>query len=141
MTRSEMRKVFYGYQEARRKLLRVEMELNEVHNLMTSIKAFDYSTPRVQSSQRGDRLPSLIDRLKKLEEKCEIARDEALDKMERVKCLIEEVSDSRIQEILSRKYIIGQSWKKISEEMHTDTRWLLRLQSRGFDELRRNYDS
>ena len=134
MTREDVRKILYGYQDAKRKISRIAMEIKEVESLKSSI-SIDYSKVRVMTSGRPDKVTGLIDRLSKLEERMETAREEAVLAMERVTRLIDLVSDETIRTVLTRRYLMGEAWQKVSYEMSMDLRWLLRLQAKGIDEI------
>lgn len=134
MTRSEVRRILWGYQNARVRLLKATMEKSEIYDLMTSISV-DYSKVKVVSSASSDRMSSLLVRMENLMDKVDKAVKDATSEMEYVRDLIDLVSDVRTQEVLTRRYIVGESWKDIAEEMSTDTRSLLRRQAKGIDEI------
>ena len=134
MTRSEVRRILWGYQNARVRLLKATMEKSEICDLMTSISV-DYSKVKVVSSASSDRMSSLMVRMENLMDKVDKAVKDATSEMEYVRDLIDLVSDVRTQEVLTRRYIVGESWKDIAEEMSTDTRSLLRRQAKGIDEI------
>lgn len=134
MTRSEVRRILWGYQNARVRLLKATMEKSEIYDLMTSISV-DYSKVKVVSSASSDRMSSLLVRMENLMDKVDKAVKGATSEMEYVRDLIDLVSDVRTQEVLTRRYIVGESWKDIAEEMSTDTRSLLRRQAKGIDEI------
>lgn len=134
MTRSEVRRILWGYQNARVRLLKATMEKSEIYDLMTSISV-DYSKVKVVSSASSDRMSSLMVRMENLMDKVDKAVKDATSEMEYVRDLIDLVSDVRTQEVLTRRYIVGESWKDIAEEMSTDTRSLLRRQAKGIDEI------
>lgn len=134
MTRSEVRRILWGYQNARVRLLRATMEKSEIYDMMTSI-SIDYSKVRVVSSSSSDRMSNLMIRLENLMDKVDIAVKDATSEMQRVRDLIDLVEDVRTQEVLTRRYIVGEQWKDIADEMGTDVRWLLRRQAKGIDEI------
>lgn len=134
MTRSEVRRILWGYQNARVRLLKATMEKSEIYDLMTSISV-DYSKVKVVSSASSDRMSSLMVRMENLMDKVDKAVKDATSEMEYVRDLIDLVSDVRTQEVLTRRYIVGESWKDIAEEMSIDTRSLLRRQAKGIDEI------
>jgi len=44
---------------------------------------------------------------------------------------VEAVEDKKLKAILTYRYIYGLKWEKISEVMHLEYRWLLRLHKRA----------
>ncbi|WP_373482662.1 hypothetical protein [Acetobacterium sp.] len=49
----------------------------------------------------------------------------------RMIALIEGLADHRIQEILTRRYVNGESFDAIAAAMHFDVRWIYRLHQQG----------
>lgn len=117
--------------------LRTQRELElEVHQLQSSAERV---TPLLSGSPAGggdgQALPRAVERL--LDSKAELERAVAqCDAVRReVAGAIASLPPGREQEVLRRRYILGQRFEQISVDMHLDYRWVRRLHSRAVANL------
>lgn len=66
------------------------------------------------------------------------AQQELLDQInycgairEEIVSMLEQATSARDQEILRRRYLLGQKWEQIAVEMHLEYRWVRRLHKRA----------
>lgn len=117
--------------------LRTQRELElEVQQLQSSAERV---TPLLSGSPAGggdgQALPRAVERL--LDSKAELERAVAqCDAVRReVAGVIAALPPGREQEVLRRRYILGQRFEQISVDMHLDYRWVRRLHSRAVANL------
>ena len=117
--------------------LRAQRELElEVHQLQSSAERV---TPLLSGSPAGggdgQALPRAVERL--LDSKAELERAVAqCDAVRReVSGAIASLPPGREQEVLRRRYILGQRFEQISVDMHLDYRWVRRVHSRAVANL------
>ena len=112
-----------------------QRNLEQAENLLTGI-SIDYSQERVSSSQVSfDRIGDQVDQLARLRQEFAEKRQEATDRMIEGLRMLNLCKSARSYEILSRRYIQGEPWEKIEEEMHYSKRQLLRIQADALDEI------
>lgn len=55
---------------------------------------------------------------------------------EQTAAVVDALPDARLRRVLHRRYLLGQSWPTIAQELHTDERWIYRLHRRALNQLR-----
>ena len=138
MTEGQVKAKLNQYLEARHKFDNARNRLEETEALLTSI-SIDYTKDRVTSSPKTlDRIGELIDRLSELRSECMAEAWSAVRTMEEVTEFIKKVGDSRLEGILVRHYILGDSFEKIANEMEPPIteRHVYRLQDEAIGRLR-----
>lgn len=78
-----------------------------------------------------DALPAAVERIVTTEEKLAAQLDACLRARAEVEAAIAQVKAPAPQEILRRRYILGQKFETIAEQMHLDLRWVYRLHRRA----------
>lgn len=118
------------YQEARRAYTRAKEESEQIATMLTSA-AIDYSKVKVQTSPHDftDTMAKLVD----LHNECVKRMAECVEAMEEVNRLIELIETGKEKEVLFRRYIAGEAWEEIAEQMKIDYRWAFRLHNRGIE--------
>ena len=112
-----------------------QRNLEQAENLLTGISV-DYSVERVTASQVSfDRIGDQVDQLARLRQEFAEKRQEATDRMIEGLRMLNLCKSARSYEILSRRYIHGEAWEKIEEEMHYSERQLMRIQAGALDEI------
>lgn len=135
MTTNDMKRILTGYRDAKDRFDTIMRNLEEIENLITGI-SIDYQEERVISSPKTlDRIGDVIDQLSELRKESIKAIEECADRAEEVYRLINQLEDSRLHEVLSRRYIQGQPWEKIAREIGYDERWTYRLHEQALEEL------
>lgn len=135
MTEGQVKAKLNRYQDARERYNSARAKLEETENLITGI-SIDYSKDRVQASPKSwDRIGDLIDRLTELRK---VFRDEAwqaIKEMDETVNFIQKVGDGRLESILVKKYILGETWEKIGSDLGFTERHLFRLQDEAINIL------
>ncbi len=86
-----------------------------------------------QSAARADKLPRAVERVLAAED--DLAQQMRRCEAERAAVLaaICSLPDERQREVLTRRYILGQTFEQIAGCLHIDVRWAYRLHLKGVD--------
>lgn len=120
--------------DAERELKRLEEEYEQAKSDILHLKAIQYDANKVTGGKIGDlsdaiaAIEGYMERLREQWGKLIALRDEA-------KVLIERIEDGRYREVLSRRYLRGQSLEAIAVEMGYNYRWIQRLHRRAVAEF------
>ena len=119
-----------AYLNARREIERKREQIQEIRDLCESATV-DMSKERVQSSGDKDRLGALI--AKEVDLETELLGDisDALDTMSAIEKEIGSLDDMDERLVLQKRYIEGESWDKISEELHVSKMTAHRIKARA----------
>ena len=79
----------------------------------------------------GQALPRAIEQIMQAQQElqAQIARCDAVRR--EIIAALEQVPDPRDGEVLRRKYILGQTFETIAQEMHLEYRWIRRLHKKA----------
>ena len=136
MTQGQVKDKLNKYKDARERFDNARRRLEETEALLTSV-SIDYTKDRVKSSPKTlDRIGELIDKLSELRNECMEEAWEAVRTMEQVTELIKRVGDGKLESILVKRYILCETWDKISEDLDIDRRWCFRLHDQAIERLR-----
>lgn len=79
----------------------------------------------------GQSLARSVERITKAQQELQAQIDACCAVRQEVAAAINRVTDERDQEILRRRYLLGQSFEKIAAEMRLEYRWVRRLHKRA----------
>ena len=135
MTDTRQAKAYlWRVRDAERELKRLEEEYEQAKADILHLKAIQYDANKVTGGKIGDlsdaiaAIEGYMERLREQWGKLIALRDEA-------KVLIERIEDGRYREVLSRRYLRGQSLEAIAVEMGYNYRWIQRLHRRAVAEF------
>ncbi|MCD8068679.1 MAG: DUF1492 domain-containing protein [Lachnospiraceae bacterium] len=97
-------------------------ELEQLRQRAVGVGGFDYSKDRVVSSPSGDALPDMVSRILTLDEQINDMIDELADKRREAYQMICRLDSEAEQDVLYWRYIRGQSWRRVAEEMNISVR-------------------
>lgn len=126
MTREEVKEELNGYLRAKSEHQRYVRLLEEIETAISSI-SIDYSKEKVQSTPQFDKLAESIDKLNCIRNKCIERAYAATEAMGRTLDLIEQIENPTIKDILTRKYILDESFEKIAVEKRYTYRRITQL--------------
>ena len=118
------------YREARLRIRKLEEQIQELDDLMSHITP-EMSSDRVQSSHPPDKLGLLVARKVDLETQCMEEITRAFDTMNEIEYVIDLVEPVGYQRLLQKKYIKGETWERISEELYYSYQWIYVLHKRA----------
>lgn len=83
----------------------------------------------------GQAIPRAVERLEETRQKlaAEVSKSGAL--REEIASTIAELDHPLRQDILTRRYILGQRWEKIAADHHRNIRWIFRVHRAAIEKL------
>ena len=127
------------YQDLRKKILRLNETIDEIRALAQPTSSWP-SSDRVQSSHDPDKIGALTARVSDKESELMLLIDEAVDSMAEIIDVINAVSGADVQLVLEKKYVKGEKFAAIAEEMNFSERWIHELHDRGLRQVDRILD-
>lgn len=112
------------YQDSLRIQRELELEVERLQSEATRITPLLSGMPRGQGN--GQQLPRAVEAITEAQSELQEQILRCEERRREVVAVIEAVPDARNREILHRRYVLGQKWKKISEAMGMDERWIRR---------------
>ena len=126
----QVRAYFWRVRDAERELKLLEQEYEQAKADILHLKAIQYDANKVSGGKIGD-LSDAIAVLEGYAERVNAKWDKLVALRERAKELIARIIDWRCREVLTRRYLRGQSWERIAVDMEYDFRWVIRLHGRA----------
>lgn len=124
MNNEEKKQYLRRYQMAKRRVGLIQEEIEELRSSKTSPVGLGDGMPH--GSGTSD-LSGYVARLDELLRELEAEKELQMVTYQEIRQKIGMVSDAIEQEILSRRYLIGQSWEKIAVEMKYSYRHVTKL--------------
>ena len=116
------------------RIRKLEEQIQELDDLMSHITP-EMSSDRVQSSHPPDKLGQLVAKKVDLETQLMGEIDMALDAMNEIEAVIDQVPSVGYQMILQKKYIEGKTWEQVAEEVCYSSPWIWVLHKRALAEV------
>lgn len=124
MNNEEKKQYLRRYQEAKKRAKRIQEEIDALRSSETSPVGLGDGLPH--GSGTSD-LSGYAARWDELVRKLEAEKEMQMVTYREIRQQIGMVSDATEQEILSRRYLLGQSWEKIAVEMKYSYRHVTKL--------------
>lgn len=124
MNNEEKKQYLRGYQEAKKRAKRIQEEIDALRSSETSPVGLGDGMPH--GSGTSD-LSGYAARWDELVRELEAEKEMQMVTYREIRQQIRMVPDATEQEILSRRYLIGQSWEKIAVEMKYSYRHVTKL--------------
>ena len=102
--------------DAESDLRSAEMEYQRARDEVMNLKAIEYDKDKISNSHIGD-LSDAIAALEKYAASVSEQWDRLIVMREEAKAQIEQIADGRYREVLTRRYIWGESWEYIAVGM------------------------
>ena len=132
------------YQEKLQWLGRYQEALSYQHMLEDEIQALRSDAVRVTTCMTGmpgrgapnvDRLPQAVERIEKAQKRLAQQLDACMEMRMRVTDSIMALGDAAQQEVLRRRYVMGQSYHEIAQSMGVVQRRVYQLHTAGVERL------
>ena len=120
--------------DAERDLKRLEQEYEQAKADILHLKAIQYDADKVTGGKIGD-LSDAIAAVEGYMERLNVQWDKLITLRKEAKVLIERIADGRYREVLTRRYLQGQSLEKIAVDLRYNYRWIKRLHGRAIGEF------
>lgn len=128
MNNEEKKQYLRRYQEAKKRAKRIQEEIDALRSSETSPVGLGDGLPH--GSGTSD-LSGYAARWDELVRELEAEKEMQMVTYREIRQQIGTVSDATEQEILSRRYLLGQSWEKIAVEMNYGYRHVLKIHGRA----------
>lgn len=136
MTYGEKTKYLYRYLDARREMKVLADELEQVQSDACRVTPLLSGMPGGQSD--GQSLPRAVEQITKARQELEAQINVCGATRREVVAAINQITDSRDHEIFRRRYLLGQSWETISDEMHYSCKQIRRRHNRTIQKMSLN---
>ena len=120
MTDTRQAKAYlWRVRDAERELKRLEEEYEQAKSDNLHLRAMEYDKDKVSNSRIGD-LSDAIAALESYAERIAAQWDKLIVLREDAKARIGQLEDWRYREVLTRRYLQGQSWEQVAVDMGYD---------------------
>lgn len=141
MTENEVKRRLGAFREAVGQLNTARRNLEELETIAAGAGGIDYAKERVTSSPvTTDRIGERVDELAALREIFAARKAEALEAMKDAAELISLVTTAKGYDLLSRRYIYGETWDEIGFGMRYSFRQLIRIHAQAIEEIRKELE-
>lgn len=126
----EKKKYLRQYVEAKRRESRLLVQINELRNMKM------FPSVNMDGMPKGSGHNDLSGYMATLDGyliELEAERQKAVQTHKTIHAAVKMIPNAIEQEILERRYLMGQGWEKIAVEMNYDYRWTLRLHGRALN--------
>lgn len=96
---------------------------------------------RVQTSSRGDKIERLTAEIIDLENEIEAMVEKYLGVYKQVEKALNEIEEPKIKEMMTRKYLLGESWSKIAFKMGVTRQTLWKWHKDILQKLNEKFDT
>lgn len=120
--------------DAERELKLLEQEYEQAKADILHLKAIQYDADKVTGGKIGD-LSDAIAAVEGYMERLNAQWDKLIALRKEAKVLIDRIADGRYREVLTRRYLQGQSLEKIAVDLRYNYRWIKRLHGRAIGEF------
>lgn len=124
MNNEEKKQYLRRYQEAKKRAKRIQEEIDELRSSETSPVGLGDGLPH--GSGTSD-LSGYAARWDELVRELEAEKEMQMVTYHEIWNQVKKISNATEQEVLTRRYLIGQSWEKIAVEMHYSYRQIIRI--------------
>lgn len=116
----------------------INLKLQELEALKSDLekKTVSYGSDGSQHTQGENSTERKLCKSIDLENEINKEIDELVDKKCIVRKSILSVSDRKLREVLTRRYLLFQTFERISVEMHLELRWIYRLHKKALREVK-----
>lgn len=130
MSNDEKKQYLRRYLEAKRRASILQMQIEQLREDASSVSVNLDGMPHGNSHSD---LSGYAAKLDLLLQKLEAEREEQVILYQEIKNEIDQMENTVDREILTRRYLLGQTWEKIAVEMNYEYRYLLRLHGRSLE--------
>ena len=135
-----VKEYLWRVRDAERDLKRLEQEYEQAKADILHLKAIQYDGDKVTGGKIGD-LSDAIAAIVSYAEQLNEQWDKLIALRKEAKVLIDQIADGRYREILTRRYLRGESWEKVAVDMGYDYYHVCKLHGKAlknFSQERQN---
>lgn len=127
MTYEEKVRWLHRYQDSLRREQELAEEVEQLRSRACKVTPSLSGMPGGTSD--GQTLPRAVEQILEAQQELQAQIEQCNAIRQKVVNTICSIGNNRDQEILRRRYLLGQKWAEISEEMEIDERWIRRCHS------------
>ena len=133
MTNAEKKAWLRRYQDSLRQERELAEEVEQLRARACRVSPAFTGMPGAQGD--GQALPRAVEKIlqAQLELQQQIEQGDVIRRQ--IVAVLESIPNPRDRELLRRKYLLGQRWETISDEMDLDLRWIQRCHKRAISRL------
>ena len=116
---------------------RINLDITKIESMKTSLygRGVNYEKDVTQHVSGDNSVENAICKVLDYEKQINKEIDELIDKKFEIEKSIKSLSDAKLREVLTRRYLLFQKFERISIEMHLELRWVYRLHKRALSEI------
>ncbi len=121
------------YRESQKVERELAQELEQLRSQAERITPVLSATPG--GGGNGQQLPAIVERIEDIRSQMTGRIEQGLTARTEIAEAIDQLTDAQELEILRRRYLLGQRWGEIAQEMNLNRRWAMRLHRRAVEKL------
>ena len=98
-------------------MIAVKRRSREMLMEISQLSGVDFTKSRVQSTPKGDQIGDIVVRLEAMDREIRTDIMRMLDVLEEIEQTINKIKSPIVREVLKRRYIFGEKWDTIAEQM------------------------
>ena len=116
----------------------INLKLQELEALKSDLekKTISYASDGSQHTQSENSTERKLCKSIDLENEINNEIDNLVNKKRIIRKSILSVSDRKLREVLTRRYLLFQTFERISVEMHLELRWIYRLHKKALSKIK-----
>ncbi len=122
------------YRESQKVERELVQELEQLRSQAERITPVLSATPG--GGGNGQQLPAIVERIEDIRSQMTERIEQGLTARTEIAEAIDQLTDVQELEILRRRYLLGQQWEQIAQEVHLNRRWTTKLHKRAVEKLK-----
>ena len=129
------REILESFKKLESELNQIRKQIEELRSSIDSIQAISYDKERVQTSGISNVVENFVIRSEKLIDMLIKKQEEVTENKQNIIDMINTLDDSKLIEVLHRRYIDLMSFNAIADSMNFSTVYIFKLHEKGLKEL------
>ncbi|NLG92543.1 MAG: sigma-70 family RNA polymerase sigma factor [Clostridiales bacterium] len=115
----------------------IHSKLDEIHSLreLATKTTHSLTHDRVQSSGAQDRVSVIVGKIVDMEHEVDLEVNRLQTVKKKIEAAIRAVPDAKQRTVLTCRYINGQTWERIAEDLDVSYQWVCELHSRALKKI------
>ncbi len=122
------------YRDSQKVERELTQELEQLRSQAERITPVLSATPG--GGGNGQQLPAIVERIEDIRSQMAERIEKGLAARTEIAAVIDQLTDAQEIEILRRRYLLGQRWEQIAQEVHLNRRWTTKLHKKAVEKLK-----
>lgn len=109
--------------------------MREIEQIRELGDCLDQAGENLQAMGAKTGMHGWVEQLEEISQQLEQQVERALTARSAVSACLDGVKDERYRTLLRSRYLLGQTWDEVAQNMYMDERWVRRLHLRALEEL------